>query len=77
MKKHIKLRSQVVQLLLEKCCLVKVKRLFLHLAEKCQHNWLAELDLNRIDLGHGKRKIGAGGIYDAKYQLSVPKLTTE
>jgi hypothetical protein len=77
MENLAKLRPQVVQLLLEKCCLVKVKRLFLHLTEKCQHNWLAELDLNRIDLGHGKRKIGTGGIYDAKYQLSVPKMTTE
>lgn len=77
MENLAKLRPQVVQLLLEKCCLVKVKRLFLHLAEKCQHNWLSALDLKRVDLGHGKRKIGVGGIYDAKYQLSVPKLTTE
>lgn len=68
------LRSRVVQELLECCQSIKVKRLFLHSAETCQHEWLRELNLKRIDLGKGKRKIGTGGHYDAKYQLSIPLL---
>ncbi len=71
------LRPQVVQKLLEKCKSIKVKRLFLYLAERFQHPWLSELELKKIDLGHGKRVIGEGGNYDAKYQISVPKITEE
>lgn len=72
-----RLRPEVVQMLLEKCNSVKSKRLFLHLAEKCQHEWLKDLGVKKISLGLGKRKIGAGGIFDSKYQISVPKITTE
>jgi hypothetical protein len=34
------LRPDLVQELLEKCSSVKVKRLFMHLAEQFQHPWL-------------------------------------
>lgn len=71
------LRPQVVQQLLEKCKSIKVKRLFLHLAEKFHHPWLEDMELKKIDLGHGKRVIGAGGSYDPKYQISVPKIMEE
>lgn len=66
------LRPAVVESLLKQCNSIKVKRLFLYLAEKCQHEWFSALDINKIDLGHGKRMIGQGGAYIAKYQLSVP-----
>ncbi len=68
-------RYEIIQTLLEKCHSVKVKRLFLHLAERCQHEWLKKLQFEKINLGKGKRVIGKGGQYDAHYKLSVPKLT--
>lgn len=71
------LRPTVVQQLLEHCHSIKVKRLFLFLAEHSQHPWLAKLDLNKINLGNGKRVISGGGNYNAKYMLSLPKITEE
>jgi hypothetical protein len=71
------LRPAVVQLLLEKCNSIKVKRLFLYLAEKFQHPWLSNLNFRKINLGRGKRVIGAGGKYDSKYKLSVPEIAEE
>ena len=71
------LRPLVVQSLLEKCNSIKVKRLFLYLAEKFQHTWLSDLDFKKINLGHGKRVIGPGGKYDSKYKLSLPEMTGE
>jgi hypothetical protein len=71
------LRPRVIQQLLEKCKSIKVKRIFLHLAERFQHPWLSELELQKINLGHGKRVIGDGGSYDPKYQISVPKIVEE
>jgi hypothetical protein len=67
------LRPREVQNLLEKCESVKVKRLFLYLAEKAGHSWLKQLNLKNIDLGSGKRMIESGGVYVAKYQITVPK----
>ena len=61
-----------VQRLLEECRSVKVKRLFLFMAEKARHAWFEALDLDRIDLGSGKRVIAKGGVYDKKYQITIP-----
>lgn len=66
------LRPDVVQALLENCISIKAKRLFLHCADRSEHAWLNKIDLSRIELGSGKRKIADGGVYDPKYQLSVP-----
>ncbi|CAN5251559.1 type IV toxin-antitoxin system AbiEi family antitoxin [soil metagenome] len=71
------LRPDILQILLERCTSIKVKRLFLYLADTYQHPWLTELDLKKIDLGKGKRVIGKGGKYSAQYQLSVPKVAGE
>ncbi|MFT6165162.1 MAG: hypothetical protein ACJA1T_000953 [Zhongshania aliphaticivorans] len=67
------LRPTSVQQLMEACTSIKVKRLFLYLAEKAGHQWLSYLDLERIDLGSGKRAIVKGGSYVPKYQITVPK----
>lgn len=61
-----------VQALLEECRSVKVKRLFLFMAEKAGHSWFDALDLSRIDLGSGKREIVKGGAYDSKYKITIP-----
>lgn len=67
------LHPKKVQQLLEHCSSVKVKRLFLCLAEKLKHEWFNYLDLSNIDLGKGKRSIVQNGILDKKYQITVPK----
>jgi hypothetical protein len=69
------LRPDIVQQLLEQCNSIKVKRLFLYLAENFNHPWLSYLSVEKINLGEGKRVIGKGGKYNAKYKLSLPKLT--
>lgn len=66
------LRPQVVQTLLEHCSSVKVKRLFMVLAESCQHVWVKKLDLSKVNFGKGKRMLVKGGRFDSKYNISVP-----
>ena len=67
------LRPQSVQELLESCTSVKVKRLFLYLAEKFKHDWLEFVDLSRVDLGAGTRSLVKNGVYIDKYKITVPK----
>jgi len=67
------LRPNLVQQLLEDCKSVKVKRLFLYMAEKAEHAWFKYLDLKQISLGSGKRVIVKNGVYNAKYQITLPK----
>ena len=67
------LRPVSVQALLEACKSVKVKRLFLYLAEKAGHNWFNFIDLKKVDLGSGKRSVVEGGVYVPKYQITVPR----
>ena len=52
------LRPGMVQTLLVQNTSVKIKRLFLYMAEKAGHAWFSELDLQKIDTGSGKREIG-------------------
>ena len=66
-------RPSTVQKLLEQCRSVKVKRLFLFMAEKVDHAWFKHLDLSKIDIGAGKREIAGGGVYVPKYRITVPK----
>lgn len=67
------LRPNLVQKLLEQCTSVKVKRLFLYLAEKANHAWINHLNVEKIDLGSGKRSLTKNGIYISKYKITVPK----
>jgi len=67
------LRPNLVQQLLEDCKSIKVKRLFLYMAEKSGHSWFNYLDLKRISLGGGKRVIAKNGVYNTKYQITLPK----
>ena len=66
------LRPALVQQLLEGCSSIKVKRLFLYMAEKAGHSWFRALDLDRVSLGSGVRNISATGRYISKYQMIVP-----
>ena len=72
------LSPQRLTRLLEQCSNVKVKRLFLWLAEKNQSPWLKKIDLEKFsiqggNLGSGKRVIATGGKLDPKYLITVPK----
>jgi hypothetical protein len=67
------LKPDTVQVLLERCKSVKVKRLFLYFSEKAGHSWFKYLQLNRINLGSGKRSIVAKGILIPEYQITLPK----
>jgi hypothetical protein len=67
------LRPQLLQTLLESCESVKVKRLFLFLAEKANHQWLSFLNQEDIDLGKGDRSLAKGGVYNAKFKIVVPE----
>jgi len=66
------LRPRLVQSLLEQCRSVKVKRLFMFLAEACNHAWVKKLDLSKVNFGKGKRMIVKGGRLDTKYNITVP-----
>lgn len=70
------LRPAVVQLLLERINSVKVKRLFMHLAEKFNHPWVKHVKVSNIDFGKGKRVISKGGTFDSKYNISVPEINS-
>lgn len=67
------LQPKQIQSLLESCRSIKVKRLFLYMAEKAAHRWFDYLDITKIDLGKGKRSIVKNGVFIAKYGITVPK----
>ncbi|MEQ1705821.1 MAG: type IV toxin-antitoxin system AbiEi family antitoxin [Rickettsiales bacterium] len=71
------LRPKVIQQLLEHCTSIKVKRLFLYLANKAGHAWMDYIDLKKVDLGIGKRSLVKNGVYVAKYQITIPKELAE
>jgi hypothetical protein len=68
----VNVRPARVMSLLMACSSVKVKRLFLALAERHQHQWLAHLDLTKVDLGKGKRMLAPGGKLHPKYLITLP-----
>jgi hypothetical protein len=74
MEKLRTLRPKLLQQLLECCQSVKTKRLFLYLAELQGQPWFREINVEKIHLGVGARKIAQGGKYIAKYQISVPDI---
>ena len=66
------LRPRMLQVLLEQCHSVKVKRLFMYLAEDCNHAWVKKLDVLKVDFGRGKRMLVKGGRFNSKYNITVP-----
>ena len=71
------LRSSLVSQLLKNCTSVKVKRLFLYMAEKANHAWFKRLDLSNVTLGSGVRSFEKGGVSIAKYKIVIPKELAE
>jgi hypothetical protein len=73
------LQPETVQLLLEKCNSIKVKRFFLYYISRFRRGLVSKLNLTKINLGSGKRVIGCGGRYryHPKYKLSLPEKIDE
>jgi hypothetical protein len=67
------LRPPVLQLILENTDNLKVKRMFLYMAEKSGHYWFNLLDTDKIDIGSAKHKLVDNGVYIAKYKITVSK----
>lgn len=67
------LRFEIVQTLLENCKSIKVKRMFLYLADSCNHTWFKKINIDSLNLGSGKRVIEINGKLDVKYKITVPK----
>ena len=67
------LHPRTIQTLLEQNTSVKMKRLFMYMAEKAGHPWFSDLDLQKIDTGSGKREIVPNGVYNSKYQIVIPE----
>lgn len=67
------LRPKIIQQFLELCTSIKVKRLFLYMAEQHNHSWLDELDFDKFNLGIGKRVVVRNGVLNKKYQITVPR----
>ena len=66
------LRPRLAQTLLEYCTSIKVKRLFMVLAEGSGHAWVHKLNLAQVDFGKGKRMLVKGGRLHPTYQITVP-----
>ena len=65
------LKPKLLQELLENCSSIKVKRVFLYIAEKLNYPWFKKLDISKVDLGKGKRTIEKGGKLDKKYNIVI------
>lgn len=67
------LRPKVVNTLLQHCRSIKVKRLFLFMADQFSYPWISRIEKNQLDLGSGKRVIVKGGKLDKQYLITVPE----
>jgi hypothetical protein len=73
----VNLKPKLLNELLVHCNSVKVKRLFLYMAEKANHQWFTFLKTDQISLGTGNRMLSEKGVYIAKYLISIPKELAE
>ena len=66
------LRSSLVQKLLENCSSIKVKRVFLHMADKLRLPVMKKTNIRRVELGRGKRVVSKKGKLNKTYNITVP-----
>ena len=67
------LRPYILSDLLQKTDNLKVKRMFLYMAEKAKHYWFDSLDTDKLELGSSKYPLTKNGVYIPKYKITVPK----
>ena len=65
------LRPNIINELLNNCNSIKVKRLFLYIADKLNMPWFKKININKINLGKGKRTVIPGGKFNSKYNITV------
>ena len=73
MEQLTSIRPENVQHLLEAINNIRVKRLFLYMAEKAGHYWFDMLDFSSIDIGASKQQLVENGVYISKYKITIPK----
>lgn len=71
------LRPNLMQTLLETSTSLKVKRLFLYMAEKANHPWLQYLNTEKISLGSSRFMVTPTGKYIRKYNMTISKELVE
>lgn len=67
------LRPALLQKLLEQCSSIKTKRMFLFFGDYYQYDWFNRLDLKKINLGSGNRKLVDNGVLNKEYKITIPK----
>ena len=67
------IKADVTQCLLENCKSVKVKRMFLYMANRLNLPVVKKINEKRIDMGSGKRTIAINGQLDKKFDITVPR----
>jgi hypothetical protein len=67
------LRPDEINTLLTACVSIKVKRLFLFLADHYDYPWFQKTEWQQFDLGSGKRVITKGGALDKQFMITVPE----
>ncbi|MDR1554127.1 MAG: type IV toxin-antitoxin system AbiEi family antitoxin [Prevotellaceae bacterium] len=73
MEQMTTLRPEILQDLLEHTDNIKVKRMFLYMAEKAGHYWFDLFNVTKIDTGTAKHQLVENGVYVPKYKITVPK----
>ncbi|KUG23047.1 ynd [hydrocarbon metagenome] len=73
MESLLSLRPGLVQKLLESCASIKVKRLFLYMAQAANLPFAAKLNLKKVNLGKGDRTVVKSGRLDPQYRITVPR----
>lgn len=63
--------------ILMKCKSIKVKRLFFWFADKYNYPWRVHINEKEYALGTGKRVIANDGVFDKKYNITVPRTMQE
>jgi hypothetical protein len=71
------LRPLLIHDLLLNCNSVKVRRLFMYMAEKHSYPWVKQVDISKVDFGLGNRSIVVHGTLDKKYKITVPRSSGE
>jgi len=61
-----------MSLMLMMCKNIKVKRLFFWFSDKYNYPWRKHLNEKEFTLGVGKRVIASGGIFDNRYNITIP-----
>lgn len=67
------LRPGVVNDLLVACRSIKVKRIFLFLADHFNYPWAKRLEMEDLALGSGNRQVVKGGRLDKQFLITVPE----